>query len=373
MEGTHAPSPFEMLWDRYRSLIITVVGAVLLALVGNQGWRIYSQSQVDAKWSTFAVSLGMATSYTDVSKAYDSLAESLGGIELSALEKGMASADAQQKPYYLLAIARKAIIDSDLDRAEKALGELESGYPKHVLVAAKVNAMQSREREEEPENATPAQKAKLGWQPPREGSVVTLMREQIASARGFKLPASFTKPEIPADARKFKLEFGEMGSVTIALMSGQHADTVWELVKQPEGGFWKGQAVDEIQRSTDNNPGQPAMLHLGYASTKDEDITKWTTTEPSEHQLDFEDNHLSHFAGALSASEEGEDKSCADRFWICVDDAVQYDDQRVVFGYVVEGLDVLRTICESTLSAQDEARGRGRPEQVIRVTAVTQL
>lgn len=374
MEGTHAPSPFEMLWDRYRSLIITVVGALFLALAGNQGWQLYTQSQNDSKWSGFAASIGSAVTYTDVSKAYESLAEQLGAVEIASLEKSMASADASQKPYYLLAIARKSMMDGELDRSEQALKDLEAGYPKHELVAATKNAVQSREREEEPENATPAQKAKLGWQPAREGSVVTLMREQLAAARGFKLPSSFSKPEIPAEAPKVKIDFGDTGSITVALMpqAPQHVAKFLELAKAEGGAFWTGQAVDEIQRGTDSRD-QPAMLHIGYASTKDEDITKWTTTEPSEHQLDFEENNLSHFPGALSASEEADGKSCADRFWICVDDDVNSDGERVVFGYVIEGLEVLRTICDSTLSAQDEARGRGRPEQIIRVTAVTVL
>ena len=105
--------------------------------------------------------------------------------------------------------------------------------------------------------------------------------------------------------------------------------------------------------------------------TKDGNLMKeWITTEPSKHLLDFEDNPLSHFAGAVSGRVGVDGKSCADRFWIVADDASSVDGERVVFGYVVEGLDVVKRACEESMSAQEESAGRGRPTANIRVTSV---
>jgi len=114
-------------------------------------------------------------------------------------------------------------------------------------------------------------------------------------------------------------------------------------------------------------------LHFGFESSKDDDRTKWSTTEPSNNVVDFEDSGLSHFPGAVATRPEAEGKSCADRLWISVDDDSDFDGSRVVIGYVVEGMDVLRDIGGAALSAQEEERGRGRPIENIRITAVEVL
>jgi hypothetical protein len=44
-----------------------------------------------------------------------------------------------------------------------------------------------------------------------------------------------------------------------------------------------------------------------------------------------------------------------------------------VFGYVVEGLDNLKRVCEAAMSTQEEEKGSGRPSANIRVTSVTKL
>ena len=43
LEGTQTPSPFEVLWERYKSLITTIIAAILLALVGNYAWKYFEQ------------------------------------------------------------------------------------------------------------------------------------------------------------------------------------------------------------------------------------------------------------------------------------------------------------------------------------------
>ena len=200
------------------------------------------------------------------------------------------------------------------------------------------------------------------------------MLAEIEKAKAFQLPASFQKTEIPADAKKVKFTFGDYGSVTFALMPSapEHTKKFLELAQQ-DGGFWNGVAVDQIQRATDINKRIQTAMHFGYTSTKDDDRTTWSTTEPSEHLLDWEETGLSHFDGAISANAEADGKSCGDRIWVQVDDNPERDGQRVVFGYVVEGLEVIREICEAGMSAEEEDRGMGRPTENIRVTAVEVL
>jgi cyclophilin family peptidyl-prolyl cis-trans isomerase len=371
LEGTQSPSPFEVLWERYKSLITTIIAAILLALVGNYAWKYYEQTGIDKKWSTFAVNIGISDTYVDYSKAYEPLSTALEGIELASLEAGLGTAEDSQRPYYLLAIARKAMLEADWERASATLGKLEAGYPKHPLVTQSKAPVQSRDEKEPEEGAKPELPE---FEPAVEGSVVSLMRSQIENARAFELPSSFAKPENPADAKKVKFTFGEYGSATIALMpqAEAHGKKFLELAQQEGGAFWQGLAVDEIQRGTENFE-RPYAMHFGYASTKDDDRTKWTTTEPSENQVEWEKTGLSHFDGAVSARPEADGESCADRIWIHVDDQANLDGNRVVFAYVVEGLEVLREICEAGMSAEEEDRGVGRPSENIRITAVEVL
>ena len=63
LEGTETPNPFELLWERYRSLILVVVSAVLIALIGNTVWTYMEQDAVSNEWSEFTVNIGLGGSY----------------------------------------------------------------------------------------------------------------------------------------------------------------------------------------------------------------------------------------------------------------------------------------------------------------------
>lgn len=370
LEGTETPNPFEVLWDRYKSLIITVVAAILIALIGNTAWTYMKQNQVSEEWSEFIVNIGLATTYGDIANANDSLTEALKDVELADLESGSKKATDVQKPYFLLAIARKAMMEENWERADSALSELESGFPKHDLVTLANGAVQGRDpQKQDPDEPPPTE---FKWEDTQEGSVVALMRKQIAAAKEFKIPDSYAKPEIPADAKKVKFTFSDdRGSFTIAMMPSAPKHTE-ELIKLVGEEWFNGVAVDEVRRSTKAFE-RPYSLHFGFQSTKNENRGEWTTTEPSEKIVEWEKTGLSHFEGAVAARPEADGESCADRLWISVDDEANLDGTRVVIGYVVEGLDVLRTVCEATLDIQAEEQGQGRPTENIRIEKVEVL
>lgn len=371
LEGTQAPSQVEMLWERYRSLAYTIVAAVVVALGVNYLLKYYKQKDVDSSWSSFAVVLGLPAGYTDYDNLFRSVSEGLTTVDAKALQDARAKVNDAQKPFLLIAIAAKAMQEKQWETAEQALRELETNYPRHSLVRTSPEPVQAREFEK----ADPKSKKPAEPKPAVAGSAVSQMRAQIEAAKAYAPPSQFAPVEVAADAQKVKIEFsGDNGYCVIALhaRSPLHRDAFLALAAQEGGGFWKGIAIDEIRRPA-KTMKQPRELHIGFETTKDDDREKWTTTEPSKHQVEFEKNSLSHFAGAVSADVAPDGKSCADRFWIAVDDAPRNDGDRVVFGQVVEGLENLKRICEATMSAQDEERGQGRPSETIRVTAVTVL
>src|SRR5262245_21835061 len=318
LEGTESPSQIEFLWLRYRSLIWTLVAAVFCALGINYAIKYYHQMEVDETWSKFSKSVRLDDSYADVEKWRDSLAKNLGSVEVGQLEAGLAKATPAQRPLFLIAIARKAVLAAQWERAESALQELESNYPNHSLVRSSDYPIQVRDEEKkaEPKDpkaaAAPSKKPQL--KPALKGSAVAMIREQIAAAKGYAQPGQFARVEVPADADKIKLEFSSgYGSVVFALMpqTPKHREAIKKLAQEGEG-FWKGIAVDEIKRSP-RAFRQPMELHFGFESTKEDDRTKWKTTDPSRNLVDFEASELSHFAAEASARNEADGKSCADR------------------------------------------------------------
>ena len=372
LQGSHSPAPIELLWDRYKSIIYVVVGAILLALLANFGWGYMKQKEIDEKWSAFAESIRLEDTYTSKDFRPDPLAKLVADVNLDELQKAADAAEDAQKPYLLLALARGAMAKGEWDRAEAALSQIESGFPGHSLTVKSDNPVQHRDLVEKDEEEV-SRMDQPEFEPAEAGSVVDLMRAQIASAKGFSLPDSFKMPAIPDDAPKVRFTIDDGETFTIALMpqAEKHKAKFLELAGMEDGGFWKGIAIDSIQRSTERMPEQAASLGFGYASTKEDDRTKWSKTEPSEHQVEYEVTGLSHFPGAVAGQAGEEGKSCVDRIQISIDDQAMQDGQSVVFGYVVEGLEALRTIVENAdLSAQDEDRGRGQPTGNIRITNV---
>jgi len=373
--GTQAPGQIELLWDRYRSLAYVVVLAILGALGVNYALKYLEGRKTDTTWSSFAANLGLSAAYTDQLKAMEGLSESLANVEVEKLRAALDAATPDQKPFVLHALARRAVLDRDWAAAEGHLAALEQGFPNHSLVRRTPHPVQVQEVVPPPpgQAPTPARPTKEDLEPAQEGSVVAAMRAQIEQAKAFQLPSSFSKPEIPTGATKVKFDLsGDFGSFTIALMpdAPRHGEAFKKLA---ETKFWEGLAVDEIRRPV-KNIKQPRELHVGFESTKADDRDQWKVTDPSSHIVEFEKNGLLHFAGAVSARNEADGKSCADRFWVAVDDAWQHDGERVVFGFVVEGLENLKRVCEAAMpTAQDEERGIGRTLDAIRVTAVTVL
>lgn len=375
IEGTEAPNQIEFLWERYRRLIQVVVGALFAALLLNYAWGHMEQGKVNSKWSAFAASIALDQSYVDVKNAADCLTDMVAKLSSEELDKALAAADDTQKPFVLVAIVRHAMHASQWDRAEKALAQLEQGYPNHALLQTSAYPVQLRpevKNDEKDEASSP--RKKVEYEPAKSGSVASMLREQIAAAKAYSPPEHFAPIVVPPEAQKVKFTVTGGRSFVIALMdqTPEHKAKFLELAKAE---FWKGLHVDEIQRPGEGfTRGLARQLHLGYESTKDLDSTKWTTTEPSKHTVAFESSTLSHFPGAVSARLDADGKSAVDRMFIVADDASRYDGERVVFGYVVEGLDAIKSICEEPMMTnQEEEAGRGKPAEKVAVESIEVL
>ncbi len=391
LEGSQAPNTLEILWEKNRRTIVTIAVAIVFALGLNYAIQSFARAERNQEWSAFATTTGLAKAYSDLAATKGqfplfmaeqalpgSLVKELANMDGAALEKAAASASAAQKPWILWARAVQAVLKGEADMAEKALAQLEREFPTHSLCVETSFPVQYRPAVERPADAPPLPAGKKPeLEPVEKGSMVGRLREQIGNRGSFTPPAHFQPVPIPEDAPKVKVKTSA-GEFTIALMVNQAPKHVAKFLELVEQKHWDGMRIDEVQRPGTNQNAffaqkKARSFHFGLEASKGDDRSLWVSKEPSKHQIDYEHTDLSHFPGAVSALMEGE-KSSLDRIWVSADDNVSMDGNRVVFGYVVEGMDVLKTITETGFATQgEEESGSGKPQDNITVESITKL
>jgi cyclophilin family peptidyl-prolyl cis-trans isomerase len=177
--------------------------------------------------------------------------------------------------------------------------------------------------------------------PPR--SLLDHLAESIESQRAFEKahPDLFANPPLPQDAPKVRLQT-EKGDIVVGLYAEAAPSHVENFLTHCRSGFYDGTRFHKVV------PG--ILIQGGDPNSKSEDRTTWGQGG-SEPKLAPEPNDLHHFAGALSAAKlPGETHSSGSQFILTTDPAHHMDGEHVVFGAVVEGMDVVRTIASGVLS-----------------------
>jgi cyclophilin family peptidyl-prolyl cis-trans isomerase len=204
-----------------------------------------------------------------------------------------------------------------------------------------------------------------------------MMRGRIADERKWREQnvALFKAPEPDADSPTVRFETSQ-GVFKIRFFKSKAPKHVESFLGKVKANFYDGQKSDRIlrqgeQQARDFQPQdtRPSEFHLGLEVTKmEENREKWQA-EPSTTKLDWEENDLSHFPFMVAAAPESEGKSSGERIWVNATDAAKsWDKQRVIFGVVTEGRDVIERICAADLSSVDENRsGNGRPRDNITI------
>lgn len=385
IHGTETPPPLEFLWDKHRKKLTALLWVIAAGLAIYYGVKYYRQSLVDKKWSDFDSKILLENGYANQdAESFGeepieaSLYRELDKTTVAQLEDGLRTADQAQQPYFYWLIAEKAVRTRDWPRAETACADLVAKFPHHVLCTRSDYPVQVRASEKQPKDKKPKPQDEEKLKPEVAGSMVDLLRQRVEAMKAYQPPPSFTMPEIPADAPRYRIKFANRGDCVIALLPSKapkHCEMFEQLVKDK---FWDGIAIDEVQRPSQlTRRFAMTELHFGYDSTKGkENRSDWDTTKPADKSHVVEEfTGLSHFPGAVSARANSESKSEVERIWLSVDDLAHvFDGQRQVFGYVVEGLDTVKSLCEVSLSkTEEEKAGRGRPSENIRIESVTKI
>jgi peptidyl-prolyl cis-trans isomerase B (cyclophilin B) len=187
---------------------------------------------------------------------------------------------------------------------------------------------------------------------------------------------------VTPDGKK-KLEYSAtiettMGTIEIALFPEAAPNHVRNFVTLAKAGYYDGLCIDGILHEEVQDEGEaPLKLDqvrggcpLGTGETGVGSIGYWL--RPEYLTEEYKSAKLTHEPGILSACRGSEPDSAATRFAITLSKAPYLDDSYTIFGKVVKGLDVVRTMSLVPVIIDDSERdGSRQPEKRIVIRSVT--
>jgi len=218
-------------------------------------------------------------------------------------------------PWALYIAATSAASKREFSLAKESLKRLRSEYPKHPLVEEKYSFDSTGEAL----------------------SAVDQLERRLTAQEGWSEshPALFANPDLPADAPRVRLNT-DRGAIVLGLYAKEAPKHVENFLKLVKEGYYTGTKFHRIR------PG--SFIQGGDPNSVKGDPSTWGQGGP-DYKIEKESNQLRHFPGVLSAFKQPTDQqSSGSQFVITTADAHQFDAQYVVFGRVLEGMDVVTQI-----------------------------
>lgn len=173
-------------------------------------------------------------------------------------------------------------------------------------------------------------------------------------------PTLFTNPEPSADSPRVRIST-DLGNVTLTLHTDRAPKHVANFLDAVAQGYFNGTKFSRVAAGQWCQGGDP--------NTKLEDVSKWDAGDPA-RILAMEPSTLFHFEGTLSAPPgKTKSESLGGAFTITAQPQHSWDGERVAFGTVVEGLDLVRRISEAPLAVGSV----DRPAQPVTITTIERL
>lgn len=313
----------ERFWKLGALLALVIAGAVL--------YRHYARkSAEDVQAGNWAKLIGTTTR--------DPRTGLLNGPPTDLLAVADQVKGSNAGPWALYLAATAAAREGAFDTSKQAITRLKQEYPIHPLVADKVAI--------DPASAPQ--------------SMVDTLEARVDTQVAWRAqnPGFFGNPPLPLDAPrvKFNTDRGSFSVGLYASLAPRHVENMLTLARE---GAYNGVKVHRVIANS--------LVQAGDPNTIQGEVSTWGTGEVGS-KLDAEVNPLKHFAGALAAARiEGSKQSSGSQFYVCVADNHTFDGEYVVYGAVVEGMDVLKQISESKVV---EATERPETPAVIQSTEV---
>lgn len=140
-----------------------------------------------------------------------------------------------------------------------------------------------------------------------------------------------------------ELEIYDYGTIVIQLDQEAAPITCANFVELAEMGYYDFLTIHSIADGSMIQGGDPT---IGGTITASRHIV-------GEFSANGYDNPLSHTAGAISMVRTGDYDSAGSAFSILRTDRTDMDGQYAVFGYVIEGMDVLEAICDGVIADEN--------------------
>jgi len=250
--------------------------------------------------------------------------------------------DQQAGPWAKAMEISSRVQGEDYRGAERALQELEERWPDHPLVQRGIVPGAEGRAEPLPAYLESRLSSIEAW----EGQHPNVHQE----------PAN---PALPADAPRVKL-VTTAGDIVVGLytqFAPRHAENFLKLCRE---GEYDGTLFHRVVKGF--------MIQGGDPNTKGEDSDPATWgLGGMDYKLDPEISVLRHTSFVLSAAKQaGDPQSSASQFFLTTERAAHLDGQHTVFGAVVAGQDVVRTIESAPVQGE-------RPLQPVRIVSTEVL
>ena len=146
------------------------------------------------------------------------------------------------------------------------------------------------------------------------------------------------------------IDIADYGKITATLDEVSAPETVDNFVALAKSGFYDGLTFHRIIDGFMMQGGDPNSD--GTGGNTDEDGNEINVT--GEFYYNGYDNYLSHTRGAISMARADDYNSASSQFFIVQEDcSADLDGSYAVFGYVVEGMDIVDAVCAEAEPTDD--------------------
>lgn len=197
------------------------------------------------------------------------------------------------------------------------------------------------------------------------GAQLTLadrMAELIAAQAKWEAehPSLFVNPLPPEDGLKVRIETS-LGDITVGLYQADAPKHVENFLKLCREGYYDGTKFHRVMKGF--------MVQGGDPNSKEEDFTTWGQGGP-DYTIEVETNKLYHFKGVLSAAKKDREiQSSGSQFFFTTGESHHLDGQHVVFGAVIEGMEIVTQIEDGEI----EDVATSRPVAPVAILSTTVL
>jgi cyclophilin family peptidyl-prolyl cis-trans isomerase len=314
----------DQYWKHIAILAVLLSGTILYIQYHHETRKVES----DLSWEKL---MSVATEDTTTRMLSGSPAD------LSDVEQQVRGQDAA--PWALYLAASSALSRRQFDEAKAYAARLRQSYPTHQVVSEK-HAFET------------------GAEP---RSLLDELDRRIAAQQAWVAnhPTLFQNPELPPDAPRVRINT-DRGAIVVGLYANAAPKHVENFLKLVREGFYKGTKFHRVVKGF--------MIQGGDPNSIQGDVATWGQGGPG-YKLDREENDLKHFTGVLSAAkQQGETQSSGSQFFITTGEAHHLDGQHVVFGKVIDGMDVVRKIEAGAIVPRTE-----RPEDPVTIQSAEVL